>query len=106
MRSARTVLPAIVIATLLAGAALFRQAAPDRYGLPEIEVLDPGLTGQRIDQDELFGNFYPAAGSVGTYQDAGVLRSETDYCDRLLEKWISAAALILDQSHPERTPCP
>ena len=56
MRSVRTILPVIGIATLLAGAALFQQAAPDRYGLPEIEVLEPGPTGQRIDQDELFGN--------------------------------------------------
>lgn len=70
MRSARTVLPVIGIATLLAGAALFQQAAPDRYGLPEIEVLEPGPTGQRIDQDGLFGNFYPAAGNAGASQDA------------------------------------
>ena len=69
MRSVRTVLPVIGIAILLAGAALFQQAAPDRYGLPEIEVLDPGPTGQRIDQDELFGNFYPAAGNAGISQD-------------------------------------
>lgn len=70
MRSVRTVLPVIGIAILLAGATLFQQAAPDRYGLPEIEVLDPGPTGQRIDQDELFGNFYPAAGNTGISQDA------------------------------------
>jgi dienelactone hydrolase len=70
MRSARRVLPVIGIATLLAGAALFQQAAPDRYGLPEIEVLEPGPTGQRVDQDELFGNFYPAAGNAGSSQDA------------------------------------
>lgn len=69
MHAARTMLPVIGIATLLAGAALFQQAAPDRYGLPEIEVLDPGPTGQRIDQDELFGNYYPAAGDADS-QDA------------------------------------
>lgn len=70
MHAARTILPVIGIAALLAGAALFQQAAPDRYGLPEIEVLDPGPTGQRIDQDELFGNYYPAAGNVITLQGA------------------------------------
>lgn len=70
MRSARSVLPVIGIATLLAGAALFQQTAPDRYGLPEIEVLEPGPTGQRIDQDVLFGNFYPAAGNAGARQDS------------------------------------
>ena len=68
MRSAKSVLPVVGIATLLAAAALFQQGAPDRYGLPEIEVLDPGPTGQRIDQDGIFGNFYPAAGNVGTSQ--------------------------------------
>lgn len=68
MRSSRTALAVIGIAVLLAGAALFQQAAPDRYGLPEIEVLDPGPTGQRIDQDGMFGNFYPAAANVSTSQ--------------------------------------
>ncbi|WP_379553875.1 acyl-CoA thioester hydrolase/BAAT C-terminal domain-containing protein [Qipengyuania sp. DGS5-3] len=60
MRGRKTLLSAMAIAALLGGAALFQQAAPERYGLPEIEVLDPGTTGQRIDQAGLFGNYYPA----------------------------------------------
>ena len=52
------------IAALLGGAALFKGLAPDRYGLPEFEVLDPGATGQRIAQGRLFGNYFPAAGAT------------------------------------------
>ena len=70
MRSAKLVLPVVGIATLLAAAALFQQGAPARYGLPKIEVLEPGPTGQRIAQDGIFGNFYVAAGNIGTSQDA------------------------------------
>jgi hypothetical protein len=51
------------LAALLGGAALFRGLAPDRYGLPEIEVLAPGPTGRRIAQGDLFGNYFPASGS-------------------------------------------
>jgi dienelactone hydrolase len=51
-----------LIAALIGGAALFRLAAPKNYGLPEIEVLDPGATGVRIDEAGLFGNFFPAEG--------------------------------------------
>jgi hypothetical protein len=50
------------LAALLGGAALFKCLAPDRYGLPEIEVLAPGPTGQRIASDGLFGNYFPASG--------------------------------------------
>jgi dienelactone hydrolase len=50
------------IATLLGGAAMFSLLAPDRYGLPEIEVLDPGTAGKRVDEDGLFGNYFPAPG--------------------------------------------
>lgn len=60
MHGRKTLLSTMAIAALLGGAASFQQAAPERYGLPEIEVLDPGATGQRIDQAGLFGNFYPA----------------------------------------------
>lgn len=60
MRRTKTLLSPLAIAVLLGGAALFQQAAPERYGLPEIEVLDPGATGRRIDQAGLFGNYYPA----------------------------------------------
>lgn len=49
-----------VMLALLAGAGLFSQLAPDRYGLPQIEVKDPGATGQRVKEGELFGNFFPA----------------------------------------------
>jgi dienelactone hydrolase len=52
-----------LIAALISGAALFRLAAPENYGLPEIEVLDPGATGVRIDEAGLFGNYFPAAGN-------------------------------------------
>ncbi len=50
------------VAALLGIAAMFRQFAPERYGLPTIAVLDPGVTGQRIDQAGLFGNYFPAPG--------------------------------------------
>ena len=49
------------IAALLGGAALFKNLAPERYGLPEIEVLAPGPTGKRIAQGDLFGNYFPPA---------------------------------------------
>jgi uncharacterized protein len=51
-----------VIAALLGGAVLFRLAAPENYGLPQIELRDPGATGVRIDEAGLFGNHFPAAG--------------------------------------------
>lgn len=65
MRPRKTLLSVLVIASLLGGAALFQWAAPERYGLPKIEVLDPGGTGQRIDQAGLFGNYYPANVTIG-----------------------------------------
>ena len=80
------------IAALLGGAALFKGMAPDRYGLPEIEVLDPGNTGQRIVQGRLFGNYYPAAGS-GPHPavlllggSEGGLGSATHHMARLLQR--------------------
>lgn len=51
------------ITALLGGAALFKGLAPARYGLPKIEVLDPGESGQRITEGRLFGNYYPATGT-------------------------------------------
>jgi len=51
-----------VVAALVGGAAMFRLAAPQNYGLPQIEVLEPGETGVRVEEAGLFGNFYPAAG--------------------------------------------
>lgn len=56
------------IAALLGGAALFRAAAPERYGLPQFEVLAPGATGERIAAEGLFGNYFPplaAAAAAG-----------------------------------------
>jgi dienelactone hydrolase len=50
------------LAALLGAAALFKSLAPDRYGLPEIELLAPGATGKRIAQGELFGNYFAAQG--------------------------------------------
>jgi hypothetical protein len=50
------------LAALLGGAALFKGLAPERYGLPEIEVLAPGPTGQRVAEGDLFGNYFPARG--------------------------------------------
>lgn len=50
------------LAALLGGAALFKGLAPERYGLPKIEVLAPGKTGKRIAADGLFGNYFPASG--------------------------------------------
>lgn len=52
---------------LLGGAALFQNLAPDRYGLPEIEVVAPGPTGERIEEGELFGNFFPPLASSGPH---------------------------------------
>lgn len=51
-----------VVVALTGGAALFRSAAPENYGLPQVEVLDPGATGVRIEEAGLFGNYFPAAG--------------------------------------------
>ncbi|MEM1082140.1 MAG: acyl-CoA thioester hydrolase/BAAT C-terminal domain-containing protein, partial [Pseudomonadota bacterium] len=34
----------------------------DNANVPAVEVLDPGDTGQRIEQNGLFGNFFPAKG--------------------------------------------
>lgn len=62
MRRKSAVMVTAGIAVLLGGAALFKGLAPDRYGLPEIEVLAPGPTGKRIAQGELFGNYFPAQG--------------------------------------------
>lgn len=66
MRWKNAVMVTVGIAALLGGAALFKGLAPDRYGLPQIEVLAPGATGKRIAQGELFGNYFPAQG-----RDAG-----------------------------------
>ena len=52
-----------VLAALLGGAALFKTLAPERYGLPPIELRAPGPTGQRIASEGLFGNYFPAPGS-------------------------------------------
>lgn len=53
------------LALLIGGAALFRNLAPDRYGLPKIEVLAPGPGGERIDEGGLFGNFFPPLATAG-----------------------------------------
>lgn len=59
MRRNKIALAAMMLA-LLVGAALFSQLAPERYGLPLIEVREPGRTGQRVVEGSLFGNFFPA----------------------------------------------
>ena len=51
-----------VVVALMGSAALFRLAAPENYGLPQIEVRDPGPTGVRVDEPGLFGNYLPADG--------------------------------------------
>lgn len=51
---------AALVVVLLSGAAAFRLLAPEDYGLPPIEILDPGPTGLRIAADGIFGNYYPA----------------------------------------------
>ncbi|WP_296719624.1 acyl-CoA thioester hydrolase/BAAT C-terminal domain-containing protein [Erythrobacter sp.] len=58
MTARNVILAAAGMLALLGAAALFRGLAPDRYGLPEIEVRDPGPTGERIDEGGLFGNFF------------------------------------------------
>lgn len=62
MRWKNAVMVTAGLAALLGGAALFKGLAPDRYGLPKIEVLAPGVTGERIAQGDLFGNYFPAKG--------------------------------------------
>lgn len=62
MKWKNTAMVSVGLAILLGGAALFKELAPDRYGLPEIEVLAPGATGKRVAQGELFGNNFPAQG--------------------------------------------
>ncbi|MBK6705870.1 MAG: hypothetical protein IPG56_20355 [Caulobacteraceae bacterium] len=52
-----------IVAVLVGGAAMFKFLAPENYGLPQIEVLDPGPTGVRVEEADLFGNYYPAAGA-------------------------------------------
>ncbi|PZO54375.1 MAG: acyl-CoA thioester hydrolase [Alphaproteobacteria bacterium] len=51
-----------IVAVLVGGAAMFKLLAPENYGLPQIEVLEPGPTGVRVEEAGVFGNFYPAAG--------------------------------------------
>ncbi|MEQ1812151.1 MAG: acyl-CoA thioester hydrolase/BAAT C-terminal domain-containing protein [Terricaulis sp.] len=53
---------AMTVVALVGAAAAFKLAAPDNYGLPQIEVLDPGATGMRVQEAGLFGNYYPAPG--------------------------------------------
>lgn len=67
MKWTNGIMGAAVIAALLGGAALFKNLTPDRYGLPEIEVLAPGATGKRIDQGDLFGNFFLPLTSSGPH---------------------------------------
>jgi uncharacterized protein len=53
---------AAMIAALVGSAAMFGFLAPENYGLPPIEVSEPGPTGVRVDEAGLFGNYYPADG--------------------------------------------
>jgi len=62
MRWKNAVMTVAGAGVLLGGAAAFRLLAPDRYGLPTIELRDPGPTGERIDESGLFGNYLPASG--------------------------------------------
>lgn len=62
MKWKNAVVVSAALAALLGGAALFRGLAPERYGLPEIEVIDPGPAGQQIAREGVFGNYYPAPG--------------------------------------------
>ncbi len=59
MRWKNAVIVTAALAALLGGAALFKSLAPERYGLPPIELLAPGPSGERIAQDDLFGNYFP-----------------------------------------------
>lgn len=59
MKWTNGIMAAAAIAALLGGAALFKGLAPERYGLPEIEVSPPGATAVRIEEGDLFGNFFP-----------------------------------------------
>lgn len=74
MRFSKMVLPGLTITLLVFGAAIFSQFAPETYGQPEIEIVDPGSTGQRVEEAGLFGNYYPANESAGEpNQHPGVL---------------------------------
>lgn len=53
---------AATAAVLVGGAAGFRFLAPENYGLPAIEIVDPGSSGRRIEEAGLFGNYFPAGG--------------------------------------------
>jgi dienelactone hydrolase len=50
------------VVVLVGGAAMFKLLAPTDYGLPQIEVIEAGPTGVRIEEAGLVGNFYPADG--------------------------------------------
>lgn len=62
MRRKSGLATAAIVAVLVGGAAMFKLLAPQDYGLPKVEVLDPGPTGKRVEEAGLFGNYYPAAG--------------------------------------------
>lgn len=61
------------LAALLGGAAAFRSLAPERYGLPEIEVRAPGPSGERIEEGDLFGNYFPPLAAASGAQPAVLL---------------------------------
>lgn len=62
MRWKNGLILAATVAALIGGAAMFKLLAPEGYGLQEVEVLDPGPTGVRVEEAGLFGNYYPAEG--------------------------------------------
>jgi dienelactone hydrolase len=58
-----TIIPALGIALLLGVAAAPETHAQDNNGWSGIEVVEPGDTGRRVDEDGVFGNYFPTAGS-------------------------------------------
>lgn len=63
----------VALAALLGGAALFKGLAPERYGLPKIEVIEPGPSGERIHQGEIFGNYFPPLAATSAPRPAVLL---------------------------------
>lgn len=63
MRWMNGLVVAAIVAALVGSAALFKFLAPENYGLPTIEVLEPGPTGVRVDESGLMGNYYPTDGA-------------------------------------------
>ncbi len=73
MHSNKHFLSALGIAILLAATPAPEALAQDNNGWPSIEVIEPGDSGRRVDDDGVFGNYFPAAGDEGARHPAVLL---------------------------------